>query len=135
MDRILLCQKMGASAQIAVAALRRAGLALALVCAGVGITHAATVTNHLTWSVTNTPNTPATHFRVEKDMGGTWTPLATVPAPQMTHDDVGLAPGIYSYRIVPMANGMDGTPSNTTMCGAVPTDATVSLTCAPEVIQ
>ena len=95
---------------------------------------AATVTNHLSWSVTNTPTVPADQYRVEKDNAGTWETVATVPGTQLTYDDAGLSPALYTYRIVPMANGLDGTPSNSHTCGAVGPDTTLTFTCSPEVV-
>ena len=95
---------------------------------------AATVTLNLSWSVTNTPTVPATTYRVEENVSGTWGTVTTVPATQLTHSIPGRALGMYSFRVIPVANGLDAAPSNTTICGAVPPDTTVSMTCSATVV-
>lgn len=108
---------------------------IALLLLTPALAQAQTVTNNLAWSITNPGSPqPATDFRIEKNIGGTWTALATVPSTQLTYADAGNAPGLYTYRVIPMRDGFDGTPSNSTICGAVPPDTTISLTCSAVVI-
>ena len=98
------------------------------------LAHAATVTLNLSWAVTNTPTVPATSYRVEENVSGTWTTVGTVAAPTLTYQIAGRALGMYTFRVVPIANTIDGTPSNTTICGAVGPDTNVSVTCAATVV-
>ena len=95
---------------------------------------AATVTLNLTWTVTNTPTVPATSYRIEENISGTWGTIMTVHASQLIHTIPGRALGMYTFRVVPMANGLDGTPSNTCITGAVAPDTTVSMTCSATVV-
>jgi len=101
---------------------------------GTGISLAATVTLNLSWSVTNTPTIPATTYRIEEKVSGTWGTVTTVPSTQLTHSIPGRALGMYIFRIVPVANTLDGTPSNETICGSVAPNTTVSITCTSIVV-
>lgn len=95
---------------------------------------AATVTLNLSWSVTNTPTVPASTYRVEENIAGTWGTVIVVPSTQLTHSIPGRALGMYTFRVTPVASGLDGTPSNTAICGAVAPDTTVSMTCSATVV-
>ena len=115
--------------------IRRIGLALAFVLLASTGCFAATVTLDLSWSVTNTPTIPATHYRVDEQVSGVWGPVVTVPAKQLTHQITGRAVGnLYSFRVMPLKNGVEGVVSNTTICGATAPDTTLSLTCGVTVL-
>lgn len=95
------------------------------------VAQAATVSLQLAWTVTNTPTIPATSYRVEENVAGTWGAVTTVAAPTLNYNVTGRAPGTYTFRVIPVANGLDGSPSNTSICGAAAPDTTLSLTCLP----
>lgn len=93
---------------------------------------AQTFSHNLDWTVDNPGSPePATEYRVEEETNtDVWSALATVPATQTTYSDMGNDAGLSTYRVVPMKDGLDGTPSNETICGAVPPDTQISLTCS-----
>lgn len=96
---------------------------------------AATVTLDLAWSVTNTPTVAASHYRIEENVAGVWGGVATVPATQLTYQITGRAVGgLYSFRVMPVKDGADGTVSNISVCGALAPDSTLSLTCTASVV-
>lgn len=108
-------------------------LALGLVLGLAVSAQAQTFSHNLSWTVDNPGSPePATEYRVEEqDSAGAWATLATVPATQTTFADTGNASGqLSTYRVVPMKDGLDGTPSNTVICGSVPPDTQISLTCS-----
>jgi hypothetical protein len=96
---------------------------------------AATVRLDLSWTVTNVPTIPPTDYRVEELVSGVWTAVTTVPASQLTFSIPGRAVGpMYSFRIVPVKSGVDGTASNVSVCGIQPPDTVTSLTCTPVLV-
>ena len=96
---------------------------------------ATTVTLDLAWSVTNTPTVPASYYRVEENVAGVWGAVVTVPATQLTYQITGRAVGgLYSFRVMPVKDGVDGTVSNISVCGALAPDSTLSLTCTASVV-
>lgn len=95
---------------------------------------AATVTLNLTWTVQNSPTVPATSYRVEELVASTWTTVGTVAAPTLTYQITGRPLGMFTFRVVPVASGLDGTPSNVAICGALQPDSILSISCTPQVV-
>jgi hypothetical protein len=100
---------------------------------------AATVQLNLAWSVVGTPTVPATHYRIDESVAGVWVPVATVPAIQLTYSITGRAVGqSYTFSVVPLNNGVEGTRSNSSICGTVvtgPPTTTLTFSCTPRVTQ
>lgn len=94
------------------------------------------MTVHLNWAVTNTPTVAPTDYQIEELVAGAWAEVAMVTAGQaMPYNIAGRAVGsVYTFRVTPYANGVRGTPSNQTSCGALPSDATLNITCTTSVI-
>lgn len=93
----------------------------------------------LNWSVTGTPTNPATHWRVEEQVSGVWGNITGLPNPlvvsaaTLTHTVTNRAAGsIYTFRVVPVRNGIDGTPSNQCSTGVLPPDSVVELKCSAQ---
>ena len=100
----------------------------------VGRAQAATLT--LSWTKIDGA-VPATQFRIEEQTGSTWgnlqgtTGATVIPASNTQYVVSGRAIGsMATFRLVPMANNVDGTPSNSTTCGVLAPSTTVNLTCS-----
>ena len=66
---------------------------------------AQTVTLHLSWSVTNVPTVPTEEYRLEENVAGVWSEIATLPVTQTSFSVTGRAPGTYTFRVFPVAGG------------------------------
>lgn len=99
---------------------------------------AATITLNFTWSVTNTPTVPATHYRVDELVSGAWVARTTVPASQLTYAIPGRAVGTtYTFSVMPLNNGTEGIRSESSVCGTVvsaPPTTTLTFSCTPDVV-
>jgi hypothetical protein len=95
-----------------------------------------TVTLNLTWAVTNSPTIIADKYKIEEQVSGTWTTVATVPATQLTYSIPGRPTGsMASFRVTPLKAGIAGIVSNTSSCGGgFPPDATLGFSCSATVV-
>lgn len=98
------------------------------------LAHAATLT--LSWTKVDGA-VPATELRIEEQVSGTWGNLqgatgpTVIPASSTQHVISGRAIGsIATFRIIPLANNVDGTPSNSASCGVLAPSTTINLTCS-----
>ena len=96
---------------------------------------AATVNLTVNWTVSGNQAVPATSYRIEEQVGGIWSSVGTVAAPTTTFQILGRPVGVMStFHVVPVANGLDGTISNATTCGALAPSETLNVTCAAVVV-
>ena len=114
--------------------------ALFVLFASVSCVEAQSVQLTINLTVTNLGSEPADTYRLEEEAPpGTWTAVTTIAAPvppatTASHVISGRGAGLYTFRWVPMKSGLDGMPSNAAICGAVPPDTTISISCSAQVI-
>jgi len=114
---------------------KRILLALSLVAIA-HIAQADATTIRLTLSVAPGATVPADHYRVKEKIGTTWKDPAgltgpfIVPAPAAFIDVPTTTAVNPTFEVIPIANGKEGTPSNscTTLNG--PSDEKVSIVCS-----
>jgi hypothetical protein len=86
----------------------------------------------ITIAKTNTATVPATGYRVEERINGTWgflqgkSTATTIPATQLTYAITNLS-GTHEYSVVPFNDFGDGPRSNSALAAFLATDQTISI--------